>query len=255
MPTDPKTVRSYDDNAATWAENMRAGKSSAHRFLEKPAMRAMLPELASKDVLAIGAGSAEEYEFLAATGARVVATDISAGLVAEARTRTPAGDFRVMDMEKLDFPRDSFDFVYSSLALHYLESWKAVLSRVRVVLRPGGKFLFSVHHPVAWGAASSKDTVGRHSYLGYTKKRDDTVEIHGDYLTPRPISNIYMNTIEVTYWNRPISDMLRDIREAGFELLDMQEPKATSEAKKTDPAFWEIRQKIPLFVIFLVTRK
>ena len=251
MPTSKETVDSYNEHAKEWAEASREGRRQGSELLERPAMHAMLPDLKGKEVLLLGCGSGEEVKEIARRGAlRVVGTDISEGLIAEAKKAYPGHDFRVMDMEKIDFPKASFDVVYASLALHYLPSWGEVLKRVRYVLRPGGTFLFSVNHPVYWSAESSKDDEGRHRLLGYTKRKDDSVVHYGDYLGTVKLEGVLQNTLKVTYWSRPFGEMLRDIREAGFEILDMQEPRATETAKKTEHAFWEGHQKIPLFVIF-----
>ena len=51
---------SYNQHAAQWAERLRSGNNPAHRFLEKPAMYAKLPDLTGQRVLCIGCGSGEE---------------------------------------------------------------------------------------------------------------------------------------------------------------------------------------------------
>ncbi|MES2953191.1 MAG: class I SAM-dependent methyltransferase [Patescibacteria group bacterium] len=253
MPTDPKTVESYDTNAEAWALGSRSGRRNGSSLLERPAMHEMLPDLKGKEVLLVGCGSGEEAGEIARRGAaRIVGTDISAGLIEEAKKAYPAHEFLVMDMEKLDFPKASFDFAYASLALHYLPNWRHTLIGVRRLLRPGGSFLFSVNHPVYWSAEASKEEGDRHRLLGYTKRKDGTVVPYGDYLGVVKLEGTLQNTLKATYWSRPFADMLRDIRDAGFEIIDMQEPRAIYEAKEKDPAFWAGHQKIPLFVLFHV---
>ena len=55
---------------------------------------------------------------LAKKGADVTGVDISDGLITIAKESYPECDFKVMDMEKLEFTDESFDFAYSSLAIH-----------------------------------------------------------------------------------------------------------------------------------------
>lgn len=69
MPTDKKTIKSYNGYAAKWAQKLRSGNNYAHTFLEKPAMYKKLPNLKGKSVLCIGCGTgggnASIFKFLA----------------------------------------------------------------------------------------------------------------------------------------------------------------------------------------------
>ena len=157
MPTDKNTTESYSNYAQQWAERMRSGKNIAHEYLEKPAMYGKLPDLTGLDVLCIGCGTGEECHYLKSLGARrVVGIDISEGLIEYAKKSYPELEFKIMDMEHLDFTTESFDFVYSSLVMHYIDSWKSVLGAISKVLKRGGRFLFSTHHPAKWGAEKTR---------------------------------------------------------------------------------------------------
>lgn len=252
MSTDKRTTNSYSNYAVQWAEHMRSGKNIAHEYLEKPAMYGKLPNLKGKNVLCVGCGTGEECEHLASLEAKqVVGIDLSEGLIKHAKQSYPKLDFQVMDMEDLDFGSEDFDFVYSSLVLHYVDSWKKTLESVKRVLKPGGTFLFSTHHPATWGAERTRADGVRTSLLGYKKfKATNTCEIAGDYLNPRRIDDVWFGEFEVSYIHRSMQDMMEDILGSGFKLVDYREPKASDECKEVDPLFWEIHQKIPTFVIF-----
>jgi len=87
--------------------------------------------------------------------------------------------------------------------------------------------------------------------LGYFKdKEKQTSKIYGDYLNTRKVKDSWFENFKVSYYHKPISSMLDDIRNSGFELIDFLEPKPVIEAKKKEKLFWEIHQKIPLFIIF-----
>src|SRR5262245_31291104 len=51
-------------------------------------------------------------------------------------------------IEQLQLDDASFDLVYSSLALHYVEALDAVCGTVQRLLTPAGHFVFSVEHPI-----------------------------------------------------------------------------------------------------------
>lgn len=44
--------------------------------------------------------------------------------------------------------------------------------------------------------------------------------------------------------------MFDDILDSGFSIHKILEPKAIEETKEVDPIFYEIRDKIPIFIIF-----
>ena len=144
MSTDINTTESYSNYAEQWARRMRSGKNKAHEYLEKPAMYGKLPDLTDLSVLCIGCGTGEECEHLKSLAAkRVVGIDISEGLIEYAKKSYSDLEFHVMDMEKLDFPLESFDFVYSSLVMHYVDSWDKTLNSISKILKTDGRFLFS----------------------------------------------------------------------------------------------------------------
>ena len=250
MPTDPKTIKAYDDYAARWANRLDEKENLAHEYLEKPAMYGKLPDLHDKNVLCLGCGTGQECLQLTGRGAQVIGTDISSGVIDLAKKKYPHLDFRVMNMEKLDFPDASFDYVYSSLVMHYVKDWSKTLHEVFRVLKNNGTFLFSTHHPVRWGMESERNDKEHRIRLEYYKKKSGSYEIHGDYLTTRKVSDLWFGDFQVSYYHKPLGEIMREIRESGFEIVDFLEPKATEGAKKLKPSFYEIHQKIPMFMIF-----
>lgn len=257
MSTDQNTTRSYDNYAEAWAKRMRSGENIAHEYLEKPAMYGKLPDLNGMNVLCIGCGTGEECEHLKSLGAnKIVGIDISEGLIQYAKKSYPEIEFYTMDMENLDFPADSFDYVYSSLVMHYVDSWEKTFKSVGKSLKTGGRFLFSTHHPVLWSAAKERTEEERTSILGYKKiKQTNSCEVFGDYLNTRKIDDIWFSDFKVTFVHRSMQEILADILKSNFEILDYLEPKAIDECRIVNPVFWEIHQKIPLFMIFELKKK
>jgi ubiquinone/menaquinone biosynthesis C-methylase UbiE len=251
MSTDPKTVKAYDEFAKTWSKKRQSGQSISHTCLEKPAMYSKLPDLNGKKVLCVGCGTGEECKYLSSQGAEVVGIDISKGLIEVARKNFPTLEFKAMDMEHLKFPNESFDYVYSSLTLHYVPKWLQTLKQVYRVLKPDGIFLFSTHHPVKWGAHKDSNNNSYSIKMGYTKnKKNKTCKVYGNYLNTMKIRAHWYNQLVVYYYHRPLSDIVQDIVKAKFQIIDFLEPKSTLQAKEKDKCFWEIHQKIPLFMIF-----
>lgn len=96
-------------------------------------------------LLDIACGSGYAAGVAAGRGAEVSGLDASEALIAIARARTPAGDFRVGDMFALPFDDDSFD-----VATSFNGIWKgceSALIEARRVVRPGGLVGFTF-----WGS-------------------------------------------------------------------------------------------------------
>lgn len=118
---------------------------------EWPTLRGMLPPLAGAQVLDLGCGFGYFSRWAADHGAAsVLGIDLSEKMLARARELTT--DARITyqrgDLESLDLAGMTFDLVYSSLALHYIEDYGALCVRIRNLLMPSGRFVFSVEHPI-----------------------------------------------------------------------------------------------------------
>lgn len=252
MPTSKATISSYNKYSEKWAEKLRNGKNITHKYLEKPAMYKKLPNLSGKSILCIGCGTGEECDYLIKQGAKkVIGIDISSSLIDYAQKNYPKIEFHVMDMEDLKFPNNSFDYIYSSLTLHYVDNRVNPLTEIRRVLKNKGIFLFSTHHPIKWGAKKTKEKNEKTCVIGYSEnQKKHACKIYGDYLNTRKIKDIWFNEFEVSYYHKSMSSIITDILKSKFKIIDFIEPKATNAAKKTEKVFWEIHQKIPLFMIF-----
>lgn len=225
-----------------------------HLFVEKPAMMEKLGDIKGKSVLTIGCGSGEEcVAILEKQPKSITGVDIAENLIEIAKKTVKNVEFLVMDVEEMKFEDQSFDLVYCSLMMDYFESWEKVLKEVYRVLRPGGIFLFSGLHPVKWSAESIKDKDGKStiSWMGFEREpKTGTAKIHGDYLGTILHEEVWNNGMEISYFTKPISLMFKEIRSVGFNVIDISEPKAIESAKKHDESYWQIKQRIPDFVVF-----
>ena len=55
-----------------------------------------------------------------------------------------------MDAEKMEFPDNSFDFVWSWGVIHHSSNTQQILNEIHRVLRPGGKAIIMVYHRGWW---------------------------------------------------------------------------------------------------------
>jgi ubiquinone/menaquinone biosynthesis C-methylase UbiE len=127
-----------------WIERERdAREPFIARFARWPAWR-------GRAVLEMGVGAGTDFVKFARAGAKATGVDMSAASAALARTRLALehlrGEIIVSDVERLPFPDNSFDFVYSWGVIHHTPDTQSAAREVVRVLRPGGRFCVMVYH-------------------------------------------------------------------------------------------------------------
>ena len=100
--------------------------------------------------ITVGCGSGPLFAALRGRGAIMTGFDKSAGMLELARRRLgDDADLQVADLgSPLPFPDSAFDDVVASLVLHY-QDWAVPLAELRRVLKPRGRLIASVNHPIA----------------------------------------------------------------------------------------------------------
>lgn len=122
-----------------------------------------------ESVLDLGCGQGQLTKSIAGAGANVVGVDSSAQMVAAARARGVIAEEG--NAEALPFATQSFDAVFSNAALHWVRDQDAMMSEVRRVLKPGGRFVAEMggHGNVAAIRVALIAVLERH---GYAKLED-----------------------------------------------------------------------------------
>ena len=94
----------------------------------------------------LGCGAGMAAQLAAERGAQVSGLDAAENLLAIARTRVPAGDFRVGELENLPFPNASFDLVTGFNSFQYAATPRAALAEAKRVARRGSQVVI-----MTWG--------------------------------------------------------------------------------------------------------
>lgn len=118
---------------------------------EWPSIRALLPDLRGKRVVDLGCGFGWFARWARQHGAAsVLGLDVSENMIARARASTSdrSVSYKIADLERMELPEAGFDLAYSSLALHYIEDFTALVRTVHQALAAGASFVFSIEHPV-----------------------------------------------------------------------------------------------------------
>ncbi|NUM54415.1 MAG: methyltransferase domain-containing protein [Candidatus Hydrogenedentes bacterium] len=91
-------------------------------------------------ILDLGCGTGHLTHEIASRGAKVVGMDNSAEMIAQARAKYPALDFRIADARVMQFD-EPFDAVFSNAALHWIHEAGDVVRSIAAALEPGGRFV------------------------------------------------------------------------------------------------------------------
>lgn len=192
-----------------------------------------LPALRGKRILEIGAGAAQCARWLVGHGLEVVACDVAEGMVAQSATLDDRTGISVpavvADARELPFADGSFDVVFTAFgAIPFLSDAGRVHTEAFRVIRPGGRWVFSVTHPFKWALPDDPGEAGLRIVRSYF---DRTPYVETD------------EAGEVGYaeFHRTMGDHIRDIVGAGFHLTDLVEPQWPDGVSRTWGAWGPVR--------------
>jgi SAM-dependent methyltransferase len=195
----------YDAFAVSYARETETGLFNAH--YARPAIIDLAGDVAGRNILDAGCGAGPLAAALRERGAQITGFDSSPAMVALAERRLGT-DTKVLvaDLaEPLPFSAGEFDDVVASLVLHYLEDWSGPLAELHRVLKPGGRLIISVNHPVIRPVVYPDE----------------------DYFAISPYTEDYTfdgDTVYLTFWHRPLHAMTDAFTRAGFKISVISEP-------------------------------
>jgi SAM-dependent methyltransferase len=221
--------RGWWDRRAAEYQAEHAGALGDAEFLWCPeglteAEAGLLGEVAGRSVLEVGCGAAQCSRWLVGAGARVIGADLSWAQLRHARVldqRTGVPIVTVQaDAGRLPFRDAVFDIACSAFgAVPFVADSAAVMREVARVLRPSGRWVFSVVHPFRWALPDDGGPDGlvvRDSYFD----RRAYVEEDADG------GALYVGH------HRTMGDRVREIVAAGLRVVDIVEPEWPAD--KTD---------------------
>jgi ubiquinone/menaquinone biosynthesis C-methylase UbiE len=209
---------------------------------EWPVLRALLPDLRGRRVLDLGCGFGWFCRWARGQGAAyVLGIDVSENMLARAQETTEDNSITYIrtDMEQLELPSQSFDCVYSSLALHYVENLSHLISQVYGSLLPGGSLVFSVEHPIFTAPSEPQWLPG--SAGGRTWPVDH-------YLNEGPRSTDWLAK-GVIKQHRTLATYINMLIRQGFSLSHIEEWGPTEEQIAAQPNWADERQRPPFLLV------
>ena len=210
---------------------LRDSDCNANDLIEQPAMRKLLPDLNGKSVLDLGCGYGHNcIDFVGRGAARVVGIDISEKMLAVAKEESAHSKIEYHNMSMTDISKldEKFDFIYSSLAFHYVEDFDAFAKDMYSVLNVGGQLLFSQEHPII---TSTVDGAG---HFNKNENGEKVSYTFSNYNQPGE-RRVHWYVDGVVKYHRTFSDIITALAKAGFMIEEVCEPV---------PEEWAI-QKLP----------
>ncbi len=127
-----------------------------HRYTVEPFIHqvAQFTRHRGKRILEVGVGAGTDHLQWARAGCECHGVDLTDAGIATTRARLAlyglSSNLQRVDAERLPFPDQTFDLVYSWGVIHHSEDPKAIAGEIRRVLKPGGTFVgmvYGLHSP------------------------------------------------------------------------------------------------------------
>ena len=225
-------------------QELRRREQNSNDLIIDPALETLLPDLTGKTVLDLGCGDGKHcVDFIARGAKSVVGIDISEKMLQIARTENANDAIRYLNLSMTDIGdlRETFDFIYSNMAFHYIEDFASFAKTLFDVLNPDGRLLFSQEHPIITATIDGKG----HFDKSLTGKKLSYV--FSDYGLPgERVTRWFVDG--VVKYHRRISDIINALTDAGFVIERLEEPLPAKWVMEKYPEFTDEQIK-PTFLI------
>ncbi len=165
----------WNNSAEAWADFVRTGKDHDREELNNPAAFKLIGNIKGLTVLDLCCGEGYNTRILARKGAKVTGIDFSPKQIELAKQEEKKENlgirYMVMDAADLTPLRSScFDLVTCFMALQDIENCRKAVSETSRVLKPNGRFLFTIPHPCFEKITVNGKTINAaDAYFGETK--------------------------------------------------------------------------------------
>lgn len=246
-------VRSlWEQKSDFWNEMFGADGNLFHRTLIEPTVDRLIAPQAGEHILDAGCGNGVYARHLAKLGVNVTAFDFSARFIELAQARDIADglniDYHVIDatdeaaLNTLGEAR--FDAIVCNMALQDISDIDPLSRAIRRLLKPGGRFVFSITHPCF-----------NHTGVRMSIEEDDRdgqlVEVKSlkiiNYLDPyhsRGVGAIGEPAPHY-YFHRPLHVLLGAFFRAGLAVDDLAEPAFAPDTPSKRILSWTNYSQIP----------
>jgi SAM-dependent methyltransferase len=236
----------WEANATWWQEGFTEGADPEYAEQIMPIAAEWLAGFDS--VLDLGCGEGQVARQTVAGGAsRVVGVDPTHNQVVEASHRGGGPRYGIADAAALPFGDASFDAVGACLVFEHIDTVDEAIAEVARVLRPGGRFVFFLNHPLlqtpgsGWIDDQVLDPPEQYWRIGPYLVEDRSIEeVSKDVFIP--------------FVHRPLSRYVNALADAGLGLTRMLEP-APPPGFLARAAEYEAAATIPRLLVLVTERR
>jgi SAM-dependent methyltransferase len=178
----------------------------------------VLGDVTGKDVLEVGSGAGQCSRWVRVHGGRSFGLDLSGRQLQHSRRLVEETGLVVPSVlgtaTALPFGQGSFDVVFCSFgALQFVADIGAAVAETARVLRPGGRFAFSVTHPTRWSFPDDPSEAGLTATSSYWD-RTPYVEVDDD-----------SGRVAYVEHHRTLGDWVSLLAGRGFRIVRLLEPE------------------------------
>jgi 2-polyprenyl-3-methyl-5-hydroxy-6-metoxy-1,4-benzoquinol methylase len=225
----------WDANAEAWDRKIGAGGGWQTTIIA-PTVERLLDIQPDERVLDIACGNGQFSRRLAELGAWVVASDFSPKLIELAKSRTTEHRERITyhvadatderQLLALAEPENRpFDAAVCNMALMDMPAIEPLFRAVAKLLKPDGRFVFSIMHPCFNGLsmamlAERADYADQPTYAIKVSRYLSAEVTKGLAISEQPV--------EQYYWHRPLHTLLNSAFASGLVMDRVEEPAITT---------------------------
>jgi SAM-dependent methyltransferase/predicted acetyltransferase len=236
MP-DSEAFYDRDDVLENYLQHRRR-PDNPNDAVERPAFLQLAGDLKDLDIIDLGCGDALFGREALERGARsYVGVEVSESMATLAQRNLAglAGRIEHASIEDWRAEPATADLVTSRLALNYIEDLAGIFRHMHESLRPGGRVVLSVEHPVITSSFESLASGRRSNWLV------------DDYFRTGPRPHRWLGH-EVLKYHRTLDDYLDLVQNSGMLLERVRESRPSRENFQSEEEY-QRRLRIPLFLM------
>lgn len=234
----------YDDHTFFKAYTaLRDSGVTYNDFVEQPAIKSAISDLKGKTILDLGCGSGQFAKYCIEAGAsQVTGIDISTNMIEQANKENKHEkiDYICIPIEDLVLDNQKFDLIISSLAVHYIEDYSALIKKISGFLNENGEFIFSTEHPIVTARIKMnnwvRDNEGNRIHWAIDNYQEEGKREQHWYIDG------------VIKYHRTISTLINELINNGLGLEKIIEPLAIPTGLKQMPKLSNEKRK-PSFIV------
>lgn len=239
----------WNDIALIYNEGQGEVGDPLHQHMVDPAIIKMLGNIQGQIILDAGCGNGYWVRRLAKQAKKVIGIDGSSELIDKAKSadNSPNVEYYVADlMNKIDLSNEYFDTIISSMVFQYLSDIKNAVSEFKRMLKPKGRVIISIQHPIFQYNFHAQKKCG-----GDTGPFSNPVGYFEHQIVEQ---SILSGKSKIEIYNRTISDYIQAFLGDGFVLTDCVEPEYSDDLLSKVPRYKEVSD-IPRVIILSFQKK